>query len=127
MQLVKLIMLVDVYVDIELFMSYFTYSFASSFNETVISFFSNASYQNANQGFVRSIILLYVSSNFSSLFAVIFSILLNTCLAIDLILMLKHPFAIKEKRTIIYVIISFVIAFFTTLSWILSLQPVYVE
>ena len=34
------------------------------------------------------------------------TILLNTCLAIDLILMIKHPLQVKEKRVSIYIAVS---------------------
>lgn len=50
------------------------------------------------------------------------SILLNTCLAIDLILMIKYPFVVKEKRVPLYLVGSILIAVFVTVNWFLSLK-----
>ena len=50
------------------------------------------------------------------------SILLNTCLAIDLILMIKYPFIVKEKRVPIYLVSSIIIAIFVTFNWYSSLR-----
>jgi len=57
-----------------------------------------------------SILTLELSINVLCLYAIFLMFLLNTFLAVDLILMLKHPFAIKEKRMQIYLIVSFVVA-----------------
>lgn len=54
--------------------------------------------------------VLETAINFYSLLFLFFTINLNTCLAIDLILMFKHPFARKDDRLAPYLWTSFFIA-----------------
>jgi hypothetical protein len=50
----------------------------------------------------RALWILKVSLNFSAYFLVFLTILLNTCLAIDLVLMIRNPFKAKEVRVPFY-------------------------
>lgn len=58
----------------------------------------------------KSLWILETAINFYSLLFLFFTINLNTCLAIDLILMFKHPFARKDDRLAPYIWTSFIIA-----------------
>jgi hypothetical protein len=62
----------------------------------------------------QSLSVLIVSENVLSLYAVFLMYLFNTCLAIDLILMLKYPFSPKEKRMTIYLYGSLVVGLLPT-------------
>lgn len=62
------------------------------------------------------------SKNFIATGLSYLSILLNTCLAFDLILMIKFPFVVKEKRVPIYLASSIIVAVFVTVNWFLSLD-----
>lgn len=57
-----------------------------------------------------------MSLNFSAFLLAFMTILLNTCLAIDLILMIKHPFKVKGKRVPFYLWASISIALALTAS-----------
>ena len=48
--------------------------------------------------------------------------LLNTCLCVDLILMLKYPFASKEKRMVLYMLFSIVGAAVPSLSLLFTAE-----
>jgi uncharacterized protein YacL len=62
---------------------------------------------------------MYVSINFFSILLILLTIILNTCLAVDLILMIKHPFARKETRETKFLVGSFLLSF--TLTWTIML------
>lgn len=48
--------------------------------------------------------------NTYSLLFLFLTINLNTCLAVDLVLMIKHPFSRKDDRLSVYLIVSTTIA-----------------
>lgn len=48
------------------------------------------------------------------------TILLNTCLAVDLILMIKYPFKNKDQRVPVYLVVSFCVSATVTISSVVS-------
>jgi hypothetical protein len=54
--------------------------------------------------------LLNVYMNIFILFFVYVSVILNTCLAVDLVLMIKYPFKVKEKRLPRYFAVTLIIS-----------------
>lgn len=115
MNLIKYITIVDAFIATAILNSYFLCYFKQPQLFAMTVLFDNSIFAQT-----RSVWLLEVSINFLSLYAVFIMFLLNTCLAIDLILMLKYPFATKEKRTRLYLLFSLLIAAVPTLSWLLT-------
>jgi hypothetical protein len=70
----------------------------------------------------RALWILQASKNFLAILVSLTSFLLNTCLAIDLILMLRYPFANKSKNIPTYVVVSISIALVLTVSWYFTLH-----
>ena len=70
----------------------------------------------------RALWLLEASKNFFAMFLMFTTVMLNTCLAIDLILMIKHPFKAKEKRVTNYVVASITLSFVLVLAWTWTLE-----
>ena len=64
----------------------------------------------------RALWILEVSLNFSAYFLAFLTILLNTCLAIDLVLMIRNPFKAKEVRVPFYLWGCIIVAFSLTAS-----------
>lgn len=65
--------------------------------------------------------ILQLSTNIFGLFLLIASMMLNTFLGVDLILMIKYPFKVKDKRMPWYVMLSFLIAAFLALATLFTL------
>lgn len=113
MQLIKWITMVDTFFDLLLLSSFFVCDlripelFAASvlFDSSVAAQF-------------QAFEILESAANVGTFSACLLSILLNTCLGIDLILMLKYPFAVKQKRTKIYLLASFAVATGIVLCWL---------
>jgi len=59
----------------------------------------------------RAVETLQASLNFSNYFFLFSTVLLNLMLSIDLILMIRYPFASKSKRVPVYLTSSFSVAF----------------
>jgi hypothetical protein len=70
----------------------------------------------------RALWILQATKNYFAILCMFTTIMLNTCLAVDLILMIKHPFKIKEKRTQVYIALSFAVAFLMTTAWAATLN-----
>jgi hypothetical protein len=68
----------------------------------------------------RAAWLLIASKNFFAIYLMFLSNLLNTCLATDLIIMIKHPFKVKEKRLTMYLWFSFGLSALICIAWVLT-------
>jgi hypothetical protein len=60
--------------------------------------------------------------NIFSVWLLFATVMLNSCLACDLILMIKYPFKIKDKRMPWYIAISFFVATFLALAILFTLN-----
>jgi hypothetical protein len=65
---------------------------------------------------------LLISSNIFIIWLLFAIVMLNICLGVDLILMIKYPFKIKDKRMPWYLATSFSIATFLVLATLFTLS-----
>jgi hypothetical protein len=70
----------------------------------------------------RALWLLTASKNFLAIYLLFLSNLLNTCLAWDLILMIKYPFKVKEKRLTRYLCFSIGMSALICFAWITTID-----
>ena len=75
----------------------------------------------------RALWILQASKNFIAIFLSLLTFLLNTCLAVDLILMLRYPFASKQKNIPIYLAFSLGIAILLSVIWVLTIHYKHFE
>jgi hypothetical protein len=68
----------------------------------------------------RATWILIAAKNFAIVFLMLLSNMLNTCLAVDLILMIKHPFKVKEKRFSLYIWFSVCASVLICAAWVLT-------
>jgi hypothetical protein len=87
----------------------------------IYEFFSHYVYFRTDWfAYQRSLWVINVSANYFSVFLIFMSIMLNACLAVDLILMLKHPFKSKEARIPLYLVSSIAVTVFITTAWLMT-------
>ena len=67
-------------------------------------------------GYWEALWTLIISMNIYSVWLLFATVMLNSCLACDLILMIKYPFKIKDKRMPWYIASSFSVATFLALA-----------
>jgi hypothetical protein len=70
----------------------------------------------------RALWILQASKNILAVFLTLLIFLMNTCLAIDMIMMIRYPFSNKAKSIPVYLIYSFSIALGLTISAFCTLQ-----
>lgn len=85
-------------------------------------FAATVMFSSSSEAQLKALWIIQASKNAFVISLMFLTILLNTCLAVDLVLMIKHPFQVKEKRVSIYLAVSMAVTFFLIQAWYFTLE-----